>query len=117
GVVNADGTGFHLVTTHAYTEYGVAWSPRGRQILYGRGDRKGIYVIGPDGRNNHRVTRDAPPETGWGAFAWSPSGGSIVYSTGGTVGTDLYRIGADGRGRFRLTDTPDRDVAPSWAAG
>src|SRR5262249_8211687 len=47
-VVKADGTGFHLVTTHAYTEGGVVWSPRGRRILYDRGDQQGIYVIGAD---------------------------------------------------------------------
>ena len=116
GVVNADGTHFHVVTTHAYNEYGQVWSPSGRRILYGRADRKGIYVIGADGRNNHRVTRDSPPQAGWGALAWSPSGGSIVYTTGGTDNTDLYLIGIDGRGKVRLTSTPDLDIAPSWVA-
>ena len=116
GVVNADGTNFHVVTTHAYNEYGQVWSPSGRRILYGRADRKGIYVIGADGRNNHRVTRDSPPQAGWGALAWSPSGGSIVYTTGGTDNTDLNLIGANGRGKVRLTSTPDLDIAPSWVA-
>ena len=32
----------------------------GRWILYGRANREGIYVIGADGRNNHRLTRDSP---------------------------------------------------------
>ncbi len=54
-------------------------------------------MIGADGRNNRRVTRDAPPQAGWGALAWSPTGGSIVYTTGGTDNTDLYLIGIDGR--------------------
>jgi Tol biopolymer transport system component len=117
GVVNADATGFHVVTTHAYNEYGVAWSPRGRRILYGRADRKGIYLIGADRRGNHRVTRDAPPQAAWGAFAWSPSGSSIVYTTGGTNDTDLYLIGIDGRGKVQLTSTPDIDISPSWVGG
>jgi Tol biopolymer transport system component len=115
-VVDADGSGYHVVTTHAYNEPGVAWSPHGRRILYVRADGKGIYVIGADGRNNHRVTPDSPPGAGWGALAWSPDGGSIVYDTGGTDNTDLYVIGADGRGKFRLTSTPDTDIAPSWVA-
>jgi Tol biopolymer transport system component len=114
-VVNANGTGYHLVTTHAYNEYGEAWSPHGHQILYGRADRKGIYLIGPDGRNNHRVTHDSPPQAGWGAFAWSPNGGSIVYTAGDTDNTDLYVIGIDGRGKAQLTNTPDIDISPSWA--
>lgn len=115
-VVNADGTHFHVVTTHAYNEYGVAWSPSGRRILYGRADREGIYVIGSDGRNNQRVTRDPPPQAGWGALAWSPDGRSIVYTSGGIGNSDLYVIGADGRGKVRLTNTPDIDIAPSWVA-
>lgn len=63
GVVRADGTGFHVVTTHAYNEYGVAWSPHGQRILYGGDNRTGIYVTSPNGRNKHRVTTDSPPQT------------------------------------------------------
>jgi Tol biopolymer transport system component len=116
GVVDADGNGFHVVTTHAYNEYGVAWSPDGGQILYGRADRMGIYVIGADGRNNHRVTRDSPPQADWGALAWSPDGGSVIYDTGTYNNTDLYVIGADGRGKVQLTSTPDIDIDPTWVA-
>jgi Tol biopolymer transport system component len=124
GVVNADGTSYHVVTTHAYNEYGEVWSPTGHRILYGRASSpslyrfksQGIYVVGSDGRDNRRVTRDAPPQAGWGALAWSPDGGSIVYDTGGYKNTDLYVIGIDGRGRVQLTSTPDIDIDPSWAA-
>ena len=59
-VADADGSNLHLVTSHAYNEYGFAWSPDGRWILYGRANREGVYVIGADGRNNHRLTRDSP---------------------------------------------------------
>src|SRR5262245_12199761 len=112
-VVNADGAGYHLVTTHAYNEYGQVWSPSGRQILYGRQNRHGIYRIGADGRNNHRVTRDSPPRAGWGALAWSPNGRSIIYDTDRTGEGDIYVIGVDGRGKVQLTGTPDIDIAPS----
>lgn len=114
-VVDADGSDPHVVTDHAYTEYPFAWSPDSKHILYGRENRQGIYLIGSDGRRNHRVTRDAPPQAGWGALAWSPTGGSIVYSAGGTDNTDLYVIGIDGRDKFQLTATPDSDIDPSWA--
>jgi len=116
GVVNADGTGYHVVTTHAYTEYGEKWSPLGHRILYGRADGQGIDVIGSDGRNNHRVTRDSPPQADWGSLAWSPDGGSIVYDAGGYRNTDLYVIGIDGRDQVQLTNTPDIDIDPSWVA-
>jgi len=124
GVVNADGTGYHVVTTHAYNEYGEVWSPTGHRILYGRASSpslyrfksQGIYVIGSDGRGNRRVTRDAPPQADWGALAWSPDGGSIVYDAGGYKNTDLYVIGIDGRDKVQLTNTPDIDIDPSWVA-
>jgi TolB protein len=122
--VDADGSDPHVVTDHAYTEYPFAWSPDSRQILYGRQDRQGIYVIGADGRNNHRITRDSPPPAGWGALAWSPTGSSIVYATDRRTqgpatrpgNVDLYVIDADGRGKVQLTATPDSDVDPSWVA-
>jgi Tol biopolymer transport system component len=116
GVMNANGTGYHVVTTRAYTEYGEAWSPRGHRILYGRADGQGIDVIGSDGRNDHRVTRDSPPRALWGALAWSPDGASIVYDTGTYKNTDLYVIGADGLDKVRLTSTPAIDIDPSWVA-
>ena len=73
-------------------------------------------MIDADSRHNHRVTRDSPPEAAWGALAWSPTGGSIVYTTGTADNTDLYVIGADGRNKVRLTSTPDIDIDPSWVA-
>jgi TolB protein len=115
-VVDADGSDPHVLTDHAYTEYPFAWSPDSRQILYGRQDRQGIYVIGVDGRGDHRVTRDSPRPALWGALAWSPDGGSIVYATDRTGNGDLYLIDADGHDKVRLTNTPDFDLAPSWVA-
>jgi TolB protein len=115
-VVDADGRHFHLVTKRAYNEYGVAWAPHGRQILYGRAERRGIYAIGSGGRNNRRVTSDSPPQAGWGALAWAPDGRSIVYATDRTGNGDLYVIGADSRGKVQLTSTHDTDIDPTWVA-
>jgi Tol biopolymer transport system component len=114
-VVNADGTGYHVVTSHAYTEYGEVWSPTGHRILYGRANGQGIYVIDADSHNNHRVTHDAPPRTEWPALGWSPDGSSIVYDAGGDKKTNLYVIGIDGRNKVQITNTPD-DIDPSWVA-
>jgi Tol biopolymer transport system component len=116
-VVDADGTHFHVVTTHAYTEYPVAWSPQGRRILYGRADNEGIYVIDPDSSHNHRITRDSPPQALWPALAWSPNGGSIVYDAGTSSNTNVYVIGTDGRDKVQLTNTPGIYIEPTWAAG
>jgi Tol biopolymer transport system component len=58
-VADADGSNLHLVTSHAYNEYGFAWSPDGRSILYGRANREGIYVIDAGGHNKVRLTSSA----------------------------------------------------------
>lgn len=114
-VLGAGGSNFHVVTTHAYNEYGFAWSPTGAEILYGRANRHGIYVIDADGRHDHRITRDSPIGSIWGALAWAPDGRSIAYESDRAGSGDIYVIGADGRDRVRLTSSDDIDVAPSWA--
>ncbi len=58
-VANGDGSTFHQVTSHAYNEYGFAWSPDGRWLLYGRANREGIYLIGADGHNKVQLTSSA----------------------------------------------------------
>jgi TolB protein len=116
-VVNADGSGLRRLTKHAYNEYGFAWSPDGRRILYGRENRLGIYLIGADGRNNRRVTADAPAEIAWGALTWAADGRSIAYTTDRTGRGDLYVIDANGRNKLRLTKSSEVDLYPAWAPG
>ena len=116
-VADADGSNLHLVTSHAYNEYGFAWSPDGRWILYGRANRQGIYVIGSDGRKNHRVTRDSPRPVEFGALTWAPDGRSIAYATDRTGNGDIYVIDADGHNKVRLTNSPTSDIDPSWQRG
>ena len=116
-VADADGSKLHLVTSHAYNEYGFAWSPDGRWILYGRANREGVYVIGADGRNNHRLTSDSPTPTLFPTLTWAPDGRSIAYETDRTGNGDIYLIGADGLNKVQLTSSAASDTAPSWQPG
>jgi TolB protein len=113
-VADADGRNLHLVTSHAYNEYGFAWSPDGRWILYGRANRAGIYVIGADGRNNHRLTSDSPKGSLFPVLTWSPDGRSVAYETDRTGNGDIYLIDADGHNHVQLTSSPAGDIEPSW---
>jgi TolB protein len=113
-VADADGSNLHQVTSHAYNEYGFAWSPDGRWILYGRANREGIYVIGADGRNNHKLTSDSPTPSGFPALSWAPDGRSIAYQTDRTGNGDIYLIGADGHNQVQLTSSAASDTVPSW---
>jgi len=113
-VVNPDRSGLRELTRHAYNEYGFRWSPDGRTILYGKENRKGIYVIGADGRHDRKVTTDSPAQIGWGALTWSSDGRSIAYATNRTGNGDIYVIGVNGRNKVRLTRSSGMDIDPSW---
>ena len=74
-------------------------------------------MIGADGRNDRRVTPDAPPQTAWGALTWAPDGRSIAYTTDRTGRGDLYVIDTNGRNKLRLTRSSGIDLDPAWAPG
>ena len=89
--------------------------PRRAEHSLRQGNRKGIYVIGADGRNNHRLTRDSPRPVDWGALTWAPDGRSIAYATNRTGHGDIYVIDGDGHNKGRLTHSAASDVDPSWS--
>lgn len=84
-----------------------AWSPTGQQIAYLRGD--------PESRTRSLVVYDLQsgastdlvgPDSGRTVveFAWEPGGQEILFTEGSALssaisGIDLWRIGADGKGR------------------
>ena len=83
-------------------------------FLYGRANREGIYVIGSDGRNNHRLTRDSPTPTLFSTLTWAPDWYFIAYETDRTGNGDIYLIGADGHNKVQLTSSAASDTVPSW---
>jgi Tol biopolymer transport system component len=109
-VADADGSNLRLVTSTPTTSTGSCGRRTGRWILYGRANREGIYVIGADGRNNHRLTRDSPTPTLFLTLTWAPDGRSIAYETDRTGNRDIYLIGADGHNHFQLTSSAASDT-------
>jgi Tol biopolymer transport system component len=121
-VMNADGSGGHLLSSVRAVGTAPSWSPDGMKLVF-TGPR-GLYVAAADGTGVHHVAKSVFPD----AFpVWSPEGRKIAFlgglrpfqSPSLPPPADLYVIDADGGGRLNLTRTPDVDDgwAQAWAPG
>jgi Tol biopolymer transport system component len=118
----ADGTGLHQITFCRFANCvrSPSWSPRGDQLVYSRGTD--LYLIRPDGRNNHLIVRcrctfiDA---------AWSPDGRSIAFTGEDAIREYpglLFAVRPDGSD-LRMLDECDssqctsglQDASPAWS--
>ena len=112
-IMNADGTNVRELPGDLSQH--PAWSPDGTRIA-GDAGGAGIFVIGVDGTNEHRLTtppafhNDESPD-------WSPDGATLVFSESTFAGTSsaLYAVGADGTGERQLTSGATADYDPSWS--
>jgi Tol biopolymer transport system component len=93
------------------------WSPNGRRIAFECGGyaHKDICVIRSDGTRLRDLTNSRRID--WSP-SWSPDGSRIVWAPSTNTErrrADLWRMRADGTGRFRLTTTPRIDeYEPDW---
>ena len=122
GIFIADLDGRHV---HQVVPYGVAipheiasasWSPDGRHIISSTTDGH-LFVVRTDGRGFTQLHLDVPDQD-YFAFqpAWSPDGRRIVFAMFSGDQEDLYTARADGSNVVRLTNTPEFEDGPDWAA-
>jgi Tol biopolymer transport system component len=100
---SSDGGGLTRITdAGGMADVPIAWSPDGRQIVFGRWDfgecskRSAIYVVDVDGTDLHRITP-------WGFCDnhgdWSPDGQWIVFAT--SLGF-IFVVHPDGSGLAKV---------------
>jgi Tol biopolymer transport system component len=105
--MNADGTGVVQLTTGG--GYDPEWSPDLNTIVFS-GDRDGnqdIYVIGVDGRDERRLTRN--PAIDRQPF-WSPDASKILFESFRNLtrgASEVYVMDLDGSDPTKLTSFND----------
>jgi WD40 repeat protein len=117
------GPGARRVGEPGITSREPAWSPDGAWIAYrgGRYDGEhGIWLVRPDGSEDHQVTDQQEPDGGMTAVPhWSPDGRRIVSVQGGPGAEHLFTVDAGGANRRALPTTPDpnlpNEIWPSWS--
>jgi Tol biopolymer transport system component len=115
-VVNADGSHLHQISAWQPDFGSASWSPDGQWILTDNG-QGGLYVVHPDGTDQHPITLHTGPGTSV-AFqpSWSPDGKRIVFSLYqvSTNQVDLFTARANGTDLRQVTNTPDGEEFADW---
>ena len=108
-----DGTRRRVLSNQTTNCQNAEWSPTGRFIVFECQLAGGLVIMRADGSGERRLTTAA--RTIDSSPAWSPDGGTIVFSRA----TWTYRIGPDGRALRRVAHVVgDRAVSPDgrWLA-
>jgi Tol biopolymer transport system component len=95
------------------------WSPDGSRIMFcsnaidrgKRVDNWDVFVMGADGSNVRRLTRDPAQDY---PGAGSPDGKHIVFASNRSGNFDLYLVDADGTNLRRITNDPGGEAANAW---
>ncbi len=111
-ILNADGTGFHIVTTGANNNAFASFGPDGKHIVYRtfgvEGD--GLRSMNLD---DHSVTKLT--ET-WDNFPiWSPQGDVVAFVRRIGSNFNVYTIHPDGTGLKQLTNTRGNEAHLAWS--
>jgi Tol biopolymer transport system component len=111
-MVNADGSGYHEVTSGVNNNGFPSMAPDGRRFVY--------RSFGPDGEGLRIMNLETKAVTklteGYDNFPlWSPRGDLIMFSRAAQGDYEIYTIKPDGTGTKRLTFSRGNDAHMAWS--
>ncbi len=112
GIVNADGSGYHLVTSGSNNNAFPSFAPDGKRVVYrtaGAGEQ-GLRVMNLADGSVSQLTGE------WDNFpVWSPRGDRIAFIRRNGSDFQIFTIQPDGRGLTQLTRTHGIDAHLGWS--
>jgi TolB protein len=111
-MINADGSGFHELTTGPNNNSFPSMAPDGRRFVY--------RSFGPEGDGLRIMNIETKTSTmlspGYDNFPlWSPRGDLIMFSRLAEGNYEIYTIKPDGSGMKRLTNARGNDAHMGWS--
>ena len=115
-LMNADGSNVGQLTALPGAEWGAAWAPDGKSLLFNAGEigfeSSGIYKIELDGGEPQQLLVD---DFNNAAPGWSPDGKQIAFSSNRDGNQDIFVMNADGSNVHKIVDTGLNDYFPDWS--
>jgi TolB protein len=112
GIVNADGTDFHVVTKGSNNNAFASFGPDGKHIVYrtlGQTEQ-GLRIMNLEDHSVKVLT------TEWDNFpVWSPRGDSIAFIRRTGNDFQVFTIHPDGTGIIQLTHTKGNEAHLAWS--
>jgi Tol biopolymer transport system component len=112
GIVNADGSGFHLITSGNSNNAFASFAPDGKHIVYRTTgpDGDGLRIMNLGDRTITVLTNE------WDNFpVWSPRGDLIAFIRRTGADFEVFTIHPDGTGLKQLTHIHGNDAHLAWS--